>query len=238
MRFCRCLVLLAVSVCVWPLAQPAAAQSDPMGYQALSNQLGSQMPTGSGVVVGHVEAPYPPANPSDPTSYYYTPDPANYEFPASGQYAKTFVNQSVLDGAFPSSDVSTHATTVAQLFYGAGNVSDLPGFTSSFAPGSRDRPVPSRQLAGQRQPQRGRGPIPTAVGGEQQSPDNQQQLGRHLRIDRARQQLRPRPDAPHGLPRLPGQCAGGQCHGLQRESIQPAAAALAETPLFPAHTTA
>ena len=72
---------------------------DDIQYNELVARLGGDVPTGSGVIVGQVEAS---------ASGSYAPDQANSEFVG--------VNFNLRSGA---SGVSNHASTVARNFYGA-----------------------------------------------------------------------------------------------------------------------
>jgi len=89
----------------WSSSAFADWKSD-IGYNTLQNELGSSLPTGSGVNVTQVEA------------NSGKPDPTNSEF--SG---KIFTAKS------PSLSISGHGTTVGQYFYG-NNTSIAPGVTN------------------------------------------------------------------------------------------------------------
>jgi hypothetical protein len=95
---------------------PASADyKDDIGYTKLQLELGGAMPTGSGVGVTQNEAPTNSIPPD--TTYNYLPDTTLAEF--SG---KSFTTMSASGG------VSSHATTVAQYYYGNAT-SIAPGIT-------------------------------------------------------------------------------------------------------------
>jgi autotransporter-associated beta strand protein len=108
--------IAAVACGCWAVAEPAGAQSDPMGYNALQSQLGASMPTGAGIVVEQVEAP-----PSGTNIHTYMPD-------TSGGTASPFYGKTLTD-ATGGGVTSTHATTVGHLFYGVNSGSFAPGIT-------------------------------------------------------------------------------------------------------------
>jgi hypothetical protein len=100
------LVLLSGLLVIGWSGSAAADWKFDIGYTALQNELGANLPTGAGVKVTQLEATLG------------KPDPGNAEFAG-----KTFTLQS------PSLTIASHATAVGQYFYG-GSSSLAPGITN------------------------------------------------------------------------------------------------------------
>lgn len=106
-----CVRFVAFLVVLMFCGQAARADyKDDMGYSALLAELGANMPTGAGIPVSQVEAL---------SGGYYAPNPTS-----SGLTGKTFTLKGGSLGGY-----SSHATTVANYFYGNTN-SFAPGITS------------------------------------------------------------------------------------------------------------
>ncbi len=101
---------VSVLMLAFALSGPSAlaGYKDDIRFTELLAELGAQVPTGAGILVGHVEAPL---------SGNYAPDTNHAEFTG-----KTITLQSGASGA------SSHATTVGQFFYG-NTTSIAPGIT-------------------------------------------------------------------------------------------------------------
>lgn len=97
------------------LAPDVQAYMADIGYTSLQSELGAAIPTGAGVLVGHVEAPINDV--SGGAAPIFMPNPSNPEFAG-----KTLTPV----GGNLSAGYSDHATTAGTLFYGA---------SSSIAPG-------------------------------------------------------------------------------------------------------
>lgn len=106
-----------IMLVVMSLVGPAAASADWMddvGFTALKNQLGAGIPTGAGVDVVQVEADIDGGGPDR-----YLPDGSSSEF----------LGKAITDGTGSNTAVSSHATTVAEFFYGNSS-SMAPGVTT------------------------------------------------------------------------------------------------------------
>jgi hypothetical protein len=109
--------LICVLCLIWfNSAETAYADyKDDIGFTALSNELGQNIPTGTGIHFTQVEAFDNAVD--DPNEIYWMPD--------TSQFNKTFYDKST---GHPTGS-SVHATSVGNYLYGAG---------SSIAPGSSD----------------------------------------------------------------------------------------------------